>query len=88
MCLLCRKTSEASGYRGTSGNYFNAGVVYLQLEAWAKNDFMNKAIAMLASDPQHTKYKCLDQDILNILFFGHCILLAAIMIAFMALTMS
>lgn len=53
-----------------------------------ENDFMNKAIAMLASDPQHTKYKCLDQDILNILFFGHCILLAAIMIAFMALTMS
>ncbi len=58
------------------GNYFNAGVVYLQLEAWAKNDFMNKAIAMLASDPQHTKYKCLDQDILNILFFGHCIFIS------------
>ncbi len=37
---------------------------------------MNKAIAMLASDPQHTKYKCLDQDILNILFFGHCIFIS------------
>lgn len=76
MCLYAGKTSEASGYRGTSRNYFNAGVVYLQLEAWAKNDFMNKAIAMLASDPQHTKYKCLDQDILNILFFGHCIFIS------------
>lgn len=37
---------------------------------------MNKAIAMLASDPQHTKYKCLDQDILNILFFSHCIFIS------------
>lgn len=41
-----------------------------------ENDFMNKAIAMLASDPQHTKYKCLDQDILNILFFSHCIFIS------------
>lgn len=53
-----------------------------------ENDFMNKAIAMLASDPQHTKYKCLDQDILNILFLVIVFLLAAIMIAFMASIMS
>ncbi len=49
---------------------------------------MNKAIAMLASDPQHTKYKCLDQDILNIGLLVIVFLLAAIMIAFMALIMS
>ncbi|MCV4940071.1 glycosyltransferase, partial [Escherichia coli] len=28
------------------------------------------------SVPQHSKYKCLDQDILNILFFGHCIFIS------------
>ncbi len=50
-------------------NCFNAGVVYLRLEAWAKNDFMNKAIAMLATVTRSMQYKCLDQDILNILFF-------------------
>lgn len=70
------KPAKRLAIEGLPGNYFNAGVVYLQLEAWAKNDFMNKAIAMLASDPQHTKYKCLDQDILNILFFGHCIFIS------------
>lgn len=61
---------------GLPGNYFNAGVVYLKLEAWRKNDFMNKSIAMLVSDPQHKKYKCLDQDILNILFYGHCVFIS------------
>ena len=74
--FMQEKPAKRLAIEGLPGNYFNAGVVYLQLEAWAKNDFMNKAIAMLASDPQHTKYKCLDQDILNILFFGHCIFIS------------
>ncbi len=44
---------------------------------------MNKAIAMLASDPQHTKYKCLDQDIFKYsVLWSLYFLLAAIMIAF------
>ncbi|HDX6354945.1 TPA: glycosyltransferase, partial [Escherichia coli] len=58
--FMQEKPAKRLAIEGLPGNYFNAGVVYLQLEAWAKNDFMNKAIAMLASDPQHTKYKCLD----------------------------
>ncbi|HHU0869326.1 TPA: glycosyltransferase family 8 protein, partial [Escherichia coli] len=74
--FMQEKPAKRLAIEGLPGNYFNAGVVYLQLEAWAKNDFMNKAIAMLASDPQHTKYKCLDQDILNILFFSHCIFIS------------
>lgn len=32
---------------------------------------------MLASNPQHTKYKCLNQNILNILFFSHCIFISS-----------
>ncbi|HAU5609763.1 glycosyltransferase family 8 protein [Citrobacter koseri] len=71
------KPAKRLGIDGLPGNYFNAGVVYLKLEAWRQNDFMNKAIEMLASDPEHTKYKCLDQDILNILFFGHCIFISS-----------
>ena len=52
--FMQEKPAKRLAIEGLPGNYFNAGVVYLQLEAWAKNDFMNKAIAMLASDPQHT----------------------------------
>ncbi len=74
--FMQEKPAKSLAIEGLQGNYFNAGVVYLQLEAWEKNDFMNKAIAMLAIDQQHTKYKCLDQDILNILFFGHCIFIS------------
>lgn len=74
--FMQEKPAKRLGIEGLPGNYFNAGVVYLKLEAWRQNDFMDKAIAMLASDPQHTKYKCLDQDILNILFFGHNIFIS------------
>ncbi|MTD38203.1 glycosyltransferase [Erwinia sp. CPCC 100877] len=60
---------------GLPGNYFNAGMIYLQLAEWKSNSFSEKAIGMLAGDPEHKKYKCLDQDILNILFFDHCVYL-------------
>jgi (galactosyl)LPS 1,2-glucosyltransferase len=58
--------------KGLPGNYFNAGMIYLCLTEWKANSFSEKAISMLDSDPENKKYKCLDQDILNILFFGHC----------------
>ena len=74
--FMQEKPAKRLNIEGLPGNYFNAGVVYLQLNAWKQNDFMNKAIAMLASDPEHKKYKCLDQDILNILFYGHCIFIS------------
>lgn len=67
------KPAKRLNVPGLPGKYFNAGVVFLKLAAWEENNFFNKAIAMLTSDPNHQKYKCLDQDILNILFFGHCI---------------
>lgn len=60
---------------GLPGNYFNAGFIYLSLSQWKKNNFMHKVIEMLKSDKDLKKYKCLDQDVLNILFFGHCIFL-------------
>ncbi|KKY84331.1 galactosyltransferase [Enterobacter cloacae] len=61
---------------GLPGNYFNAGVVLLKLQAWREKKFLGHSIKMLESDPDHTKYKCLDQDILNILFYGHCIFIS------------
>ncbi|POT55637.1 UDP-galactose--(galactosyl) LPS alpha1,2-galactosyltransferase [Citrobacter amalonaticus] len=70
------KPARRLGIEGLPGNYFNAGVVYLKLDAWKKNNYMDKALTMLASDPEHEKYKCLDQDILNVLFFGHCIFIS------------
>lgn len=70
------KPAKRLGVDGLPGMYFNAGVVFLRLNAWRLNRFMNKAIEMLRSDPELNKFKCLDQDILNILFFGHCIFIS------------
>ncbi|BDH44008.1 UDP-galactose--(galactosyl) LPS alpha1,2-galactosyltransferase [Salmonella enterica subsp. enterica serovar Choleraesuis] len=69
------KPAERLNVDGLPGNYFNAGFIYLNLKAWKKNKFMQQALSMLASDVEHKKYKCLDQDILNILFFKHCLFL-------------
>lgn len=70
-----RKPAIRLNVDGLPGNYFNAGMIYLCLTEWKSNSFSSKAIEMLNSDPDNKKYKCLDQDILNILFFGHCIYL-------------
>lgn len=67
------KPATRLNVKGLPGNYFNAGMIYLSLVEWKSNSFSGKAIEMLADDPEHKKYKCLDQDILNILFLGHCI---------------
>ncbi len=69
------KPAERLNVPGLAGNYFNAGVIYLNLSEWKRRGFIHKAISMLNDDPNHMKYKCLDQDILNILFFGGCIYL-------------
>ncbi|QKJ89053.1 UDP-galactose:(Galactosyl) LPS alpha-1,2-galactosyltransferase [Paramixta manurensis] len=59
-----------------AGNYFNAGVIFIMLSEWKSRKLSEKAINMLADDPMHVKYKCLDQDILNILFFSHCLFMS------------
>lgn len=73
--FMQESATERLNTPGLTGNYFNAGFIYLNTQQWAKNKFMEKALSMLASDINNTKYKCLDQDILNILFFDHCLFL-------------
>ncbi|MBI0276262.1 glycosyltransferase [Hafnia alvei] len=70
------KPAKRLNLPGLPGNYFNAGVMFLKLAEWKKRDLMSLAIKMLADDPLHLKYKCLDQDILNILLFEHCLFIS------------
>ncbi|RLM18708.1 hypothetical protein BIY29_17815, partial [Brenneria alni] len=48
------------------GEYFNAGVIYANLNAWKREGFMAKAIEMLSDG--NNNFSFLDQDVLNILF--------------------
>jgi len=70
------KPAKRLNLPGLPGKYFNAGVMFLKLAEWKKRDLMSLAIKMLADDPLHQKYKCLDQDILNILLFEHCLFIS------------
>lgn len=51
-----------------NGRYFNAGVMYIDINKWNQDDISNKAITLLTENPG--KYKSLDQDVLNILLDG------------------
>ncbi|WP_395496489.1 glycosyltransferase family 8 protein [Arsenophonus endosymbiont of Lipoptena cervi] len=48
--------------------YFNAGVIYVNLQKWIKNDFYKKSIELVLGKTNFGKLKYLDQDALNILF--------------------
>lgn len=61
------------GLPGMEGNYFNAGMIYLNLEQWRRNHFTEKALAMIGD--KTTEYSFLDQDVLNILFHKNSLLL-------------
>lgn len=52
------------GITGLKEKYFNAGVIFLNLEKWKGNDFTQKAFSLI----KEKKVKYLDQDALNILF--------------------
>lgn len=47
------------------GRYFNAGVLYIDINKWNEYQIAEKAIEMLHSNPK--RYPYLDQDVLNIL---------------------
>lgn len=51
-----------------NGKYFNAGVMYIDVERWCEDEISERAIQLLSKDP--TKYKSLDQDVLNVLLDG------------------
>lgn len=57
----CESRLDIYGYKG---KYFNAGVIFLNLQMWKKEIFTKKAFEMI----QERKLKYLDQDALNILF--------------------
>lgn len=51
-----------------NGKYFNAGVMYIDVNKWCKEEISERAMQLLGENPQ--KYKSLDQDVLNVLLDG------------------
>ncbi|HGY6813053.1 TPA: lipopolysaccharide 1,2-glucosyltransferase RfaJ, partial [Escherichia coli] len=50
------------------GQYFNSGVVYLDLKKWANAKLTEKALSILMSKDNVYKYP--DQDVMNVLLKG------------------
>lgn len=51
-----------------NGKYFNAGVMYIDVNKWYEEKISQRAMELLIENPQ--KYKSLDQDVLNVLLDG------------------
>jgi len=51
-----------------NGHYFNAGVMYIDVNKWHNENIASRAIQMILEDPK--KYTSLDQDVLNVLLDG------------------
>lgn len=49
-------------------HYFNAGVLYIDIDKWNAADIAEQAVELLQKNPE--KYTYLDQDVLNILLDG------------------
>ncbi|WP_167370323.1 glycosyltransferase family 8 protein [Gilliamella mensalis] len=54
------------------GEYFNAGMIYINTDMWVQNNLTEKAFAMINSGKV---YKFADQDVLNILMQGKTVFL-------------
>ena len=55
------------------GEYFNAGMIYINTDMWVANNLTEKAFAMINSGKV---YKFADQDVLNILMQGKTLLIS------------
>ena len=51
------------------GNYFNSGVMLMDLDIWRKGRIYEKCLATAKNHPEKLRYQ--DQDVLNLLFHGH-----------------
>jgi lipopolysaccharide biosynthesis glycosyltransferase len=71
--IVQEKCEARLGVTGLAGKYFNAGVIYINLSEWQKQHFSEKAISMLSDKSK--EFSFLDQDVLNILFQGNCVIL-------------
>lgn len=53
------------------GNYFNSGVMYINLQQWLRSNLTERFFALLADDELVKNLKYPDQDILNVMFLHH-----------------
>ena len=71
--LSAEKKRRLSALDMDGYTYFNAGVMYINLEDWHKNAISETALKLLRGEPD--KFSCLDQDVLNALLKGRVCLL-------------
>ncbi|EGT0678936.1 glycosyltransferase family 8 protein, partial [Citrobacter braakii] len=57
------------------GNYFNSGVMYINLQQWLNSNLTKKFFELLSDESIVSRVKYPDQDILNIMFLHHAVLL-------------
>lgn len=67
------KSGQRLGIPELARDYFNSGVVFANLHVWREKKLLSKAFEVLHERQKKILY--FDQDILNILFVGHVILL-------------
>ena len=55
------------------GNYFNSGVMYINLQQWLNSNLTKKFFELLSDESIVSRVKYPDQDILNIMFLHHAV---------------
>ncbi|ROP56232.1 UDP-glucose/galactose:(glucosyl)LPS alpha-1,2-glucosyl/galactosyltransferase [Enterobacter sp. BIGb0383] len=67
------KSGSRLGIPELNNGYFNSGVVFANLDVWKEKNLLTQAFSILQERQKDLLY--FDQDVLNILFVGHTILL-------------
>ena len=66
---MASKKQHMQRIGGTGEDYFNAGIILIDINRWHEEDISNKAIKMLGENPERWKV-AQDQDVLNVLTAG------------------
>lgn len=65
------KSAQRLNNSAFEGNYFNSGVMYINLRTWLQSGLTERFFELLSDDDVVRNIKYPDQDILNIMFLHH-----------------
>lgn len=65
------KSAERLNNTEFEGNYFNSGVMYINMKQWLQSNLTERFFDLLSQEDIAAKIKYPDQDILNIMFLHH-----------------
>ncbi|RWR03192.1 lipopolysaccharide 1,2-glucosyltransferase [[Pantoea] beijingensis] len=71
--IIRMKSAERLNIPALAHDYFNSGVVFANLVIWKRMGLLSEAFKILLDEQSHLLY--FDQDVLNILFVNHLIIL-------------